>query len=224
MPDAAFPHRLREELERVPVIAPHCHLTAARPCSQSLADLVLYHHGWIELVSAGMPATVATRAGLPHEVADPGMEPLERARACLPYLPHLRAEKTETHGRSALTPFVSFVPFVANSAFLLSLIVLLLAGCRPAPEPGAKGEKPSAPKLVTTDPWKLSVSQFGRTRVYLGNGYLGANVSQEGLGFDGAESLPCYASGYYQHESLATAPQWTAPQFHIGDRALSAAG
>jgi len=46
----------------------------------------LYHHVWIELVSAGMPITAVTGAGMPHEVADPEMEPQDRLRAALPYL------------------------------------------------------------------------------------------------------------------------------------------
>ncbi len=86
---SSFAQRLASELDAVSVVDPHCHLRAAKPEADSLADLVLYHHVWVELVSAGMPATAATRAGLPHEVTDPGMEPLERLRAVLPYLRHI---------------------------------------------------------------------------------------------------------------------------------------
>jgi hypothetical protein len=85
-----FESRLKAELDAVPVVDPHTHLRASKPTADNLADLVLYHHVWIELVSAGMPATAATKAGLPHELADPGMEPLDRLRAALPYLRHLR--------------------------------------------------------------------------------------------------------------------------------------
>jgi glucuronate isomerase len=85
-----FQDALRAELDSVPVIDPHCHLRPARPQADDLADIVLYHHVWIELVSAGMPPTDTSRAGLPHEVVEPGMGPLERVHAALPYLDHIR--------------------------------------------------------------------------------------------------------------------------------------
>jgi glucuronate isomerase len=86
-----FAQRLKAELDSVPVVDPHTHLRPERPQADHLADLVLYHHLWIELVSAGMPVTATTRTGLPHELADPDMEPLDRVKAALPYLPHLRS-------------------------------------------------------------------------------------------------------------------------------------
>ncbi len=82
--------KIGRALETMKVIDPHCHLDAARPAASSLADIVLYHHVWIELVSAGMGQTEVTRAGLPHEMIDPGMDPLERVRRALPYLPRIR--------------------------------------------------------------------------------------------------------------------------------------
>jgi hypothetical protein len=85
-----FEHTLHAELNAAPVVDPHTHLRASKPAADNLADLVLYHHVWVELVSAGMPPTAATRAGLPHELADPGMDPLDRVNAALPYLPHVR--------------------------------------------------------------------------------------------------------------------------------------
>jgi len=84
-----FAQRLKAELEAVPVVDPHTHLRPDRPQADSLADLVLYHHVWIELVSSGMPANAASRAGLPQELADPGMAPLDRVKAALLYLPHI---------------------------------------------------------------------------------------------------------------------------------------
>jgi glucuronate isomerase len=86
-----FEKELWAELETTPVLDPHTHLTPDHPQAANLADLVLYHHVWIELVSAGMPVTAATHAGLPHELADPGMAPLDRVRAALPYLPAIRS-------------------------------------------------------------------------------------------------------------------------------------
>lgn len=80
---------LRQALDQVTVIDPHCHLRPQKPAADNLADIVLYHHVWIELVSAGLPQTAVTRAGLPHELADPGMTPLERVRRSLRYLPRL---------------------------------------------------------------------------------------------------------------------------------------
>jgi hypothetical protein len=88
---AAFADTLRDELDAVSVVDPHTHLRPDRPEAGNLADIALYHHVWVELVSAGMPLTAATQAGLPHELADPGMEPLDRLRAVLPYLTHLRS-------------------------------------------------------------------------------------------------------------------------------------
>ena len=81
---------IQEALREVRAFDPHCHLRAARPAADDLADIVLYHHVWIELVSAGMDRFAATKAGLPHELQDPGMAPLERVRQCLPYLPRIR--------------------------------------------------------------------------------------------------------------------------------------
>lgn len=86
----SFTQTLRRLLQETPVLDPHCHLRASRPQADTLADLVLYHHVWVELVSAGMPVEATSRAGLPHEVADPDMPPLDRVRAALPYLHHLR--------------------------------------------------------------------------------------------------------------------------------------
>jgi len=85
-----FDHTLQSELEAVPVVDPHTHLRASKPTTDNLADLILYHHVLVELVSAGMPATAATKAGLPQESADPGMEPLDRVKAALPYLCRIR--------------------------------------------------------------------------------------------------------------------------------------
>jgi len=77
-------------LRTVPVIDPHVHLNAAQPAAATLADLVLYHHVWIELVSSGMGPREVTRAGLPQELADPAMEPLERVKRVLPHLAKIR--------------------------------------------------------------------------------------------------------------------------------------
>lgn len=81
---------LRAALDNAWVIDPHCHLRPAKPSADSLADIVLYHHVWIELVSSGMGQYAVTQAGLPHELADPGMPPLERVRRALPHLPDIR--------------------------------------------------------------------------------------------------------------------------------------
>jgi len=77
---------IRRALEQVRVIDPHCHLRPHKPAADNLADIVLYHHVWIELVSAGMGQYEVTKAGLPQELEDPGMSPLERVRRALPYL------------------------------------------------------------------------------------------------------------------------------------------
>ena len=82
--------KISDALDTVVVVDPHCHLDAAQPAARSLADIVLYHHVWIELVSAGMGQNEVCRTGLPHEIADPQMEPMERVRRALPYLPIIR--------------------------------------------------------------------------------------------------------------------------------------
>jgi hypothetical protein len=46
---------VREALDNTKVIDPHCHLRPEKPCADNLADILLYHHVWIELVSSGMP-------------------------------------------------------------------------------------------------------------------------------------------------------------------------
>jgi hypothetical protein len=83
--------RITRALDEVRVVDPHCHLDAARPAATSLADILLYHHVWIELVSAGMGQHEVTRAGLPHELADPGIDARERVRRALPWLPRIRS-------------------------------------------------------------------------------------------------------------------------------------
>lgn len=74
-----FERTLRSEIDAAPVVDPHTHLRPSRPQADGLADILLYHHVWVELVAAGLPATAATEAGLPHELADPKMEPIDRA-------------------------------------------------------------------------------------------------------------------------------------------------
>ncbi len=81
---------IQKALDEVRVFDPHCHLRAAKPSADSLADIVLYHHVWIELVSSGMDRYAATKAGLPHELEDAGIPPLERVRRSLPYLAGIR--------------------------------------------------------------------------------------------------------------------------------------
>lgn len=87
---ADLTRRLAEKLDEIPVIDVHSHLRADKPTADSLADVLLYHHVWIELVSSGMPATEVTRAGLPHELVDPEMAPEQRVRRALPYLHNIR--------------------------------------------------------------------------------------------------------------------------------------
>ncbi len=86
-----FRKKLHHELESVPVIDPHCHLRPHKPEADNLADILLYHHMWIELVSAGMPLKAVTKAGMPHECQAPEIPPLERVKTALPYLKHIRS-------------------------------------------------------------------------------------------------------------------------------------
>jgi len=77
-------------LRDVRVVDPHCHLDPRQPVARNLADLLLYHHVWIELVSAGMGQRETNATGMPHELVDPGIEPGERVRRALPWLPRIR--------------------------------------------------------------------------------------------------------------------------------------
>ncbi len=81
---------IRKALDDVRVIDPHCHLRLAKPAADTLADVVLYHHVWIELVSAGMSQYEVSASGLPHELKAPEMDPLERVRRSLKHLPNVR--------------------------------------------------------------------------------------------------------------------------------------
>ena len=85
---------IHEALSSVRVIDPHCHLRAEKPGADNLADIVLYHHLWIEMVSSGMPQCEVTRAGLPHELADPEMPPFERVERALKYLGNVSSTTT----------------------------------------------------------------------------------------------------------------------------------
>jgi hypothetical protein len=81
---------IQDALDQAPVFDPHCHLRPQKPWADDLADIVLYHHVWIELVSSGMHQRAVTRSGMPHEIVPPGIPPLERVRRALPYLTHIR--------------------------------------------------------------------------------------------------------------------------------------
>jgi hypothetical protein len=82
--------KINDALRAAAVLDPHCHLDPERPCAGDPAEIVLYHHVWIEAVSAGMGQFEVSKSGLPHELTDPGIEPLERARRVLPFLPRIR--------------------------------------------------------------------------------------------------------------------------------------
>jgi len=82
---------VHEALQNVKVIDPHCHLRPERPCADNLADIVLYHHIWIELVSSGMPQHEVTSAGMPHELVDPEIPAFERVRRSLKYLDNIKS-------------------------------------------------------------------------------------------------------------------------------------
>ena len=81
---------IHEAIQSTAVVDPHCHLDPGHPSSRSFTDILLYHHVWIELVSSGMPQNEVTVPGLPQELVDPGMDPLERMRRARPYLPGIR--------------------------------------------------------------------------------------------------------------------------------------
>lgn len=81
---------IRKAIEDVRIIDPHCHLRLAKPAADTLADIVLYHHVWTELISSGMSQFEVSASGLPHELKDPEMAPLDRVRRSLKYLPAVR--------------------------------------------------------------------------------------------------------------------------------------
>ncbi|MBI3945322.1 MAG: glycoside hydrolase family 65 protein [Armatimonadetes bacterium] len=106
---------------------------------------------------------------------------------------------------------------------LLALVVVLAAaGCHREPE--GLPQPPPPPKLVSQDPWRLTIREPGPARAYLGNGYLGVSASQEGWARDGEETLPGFLSGYYVGESFAPGPDWAAPVITVNGRRLSPDG
>ena len=82
---------VHQALAEVKTVDPHCHLRPEKPSADNLADILLYHHVWIELVSSGMPQRAVSRVGLPQEIAEPEVPALERVRRCLPYLASIEA-------------------------------------------------------------------------------------------------------------------------------------
>jgi hypothetical protein len=76
-------------LEQVRTFDPHCHLRVDKPSADNLADILQYHHVWIELVSSGMGLQEATRSGLPQELADTELPPRVRVQRMLKYLPNI---------------------------------------------------------------------------------------------------------------------------------------
>lgn len=82
---------IRQALAEARTVDPHCHLRAEKPSADHLADIVLYHHVWTELVSSGMGRYETTKAGLPQEVRDPDMPSEERVRRCLRYLVNIES-------------------------------------------------------------------------------------------------------------------------------------
>jgi hypothetical protein len=83
-----------EALNAARVIDPHCHLRPYKPSADNLADILLYHHLWIELVSSGMDQCNVTKSGLPHELADPEIPSDVRVRRAVQYVPHIRNTTT----------------------------------------------------------------------------------------------------------------------------------
>ena len=90
MTDTEIRRTIDGALRDVRVMDPHCHLDAQKPVARTLADILLYHHVWIELISAGMGQKETNLTGLPHELVDPGLPPEERVRRALPWLPRIR--------------------------------------------------------------------------------------------------------------------------------------
>jgi len=82
-------YSVRKALDAVKVIDPHCHIRPNKPAADNLADIFLYHHLWIELVSTGMDQFEVTKSGYPHELVDPEMPPCERVKLAAKYLPNI---------------------------------------------------------------------------------------------------------------------------------------
>jgi predicted TIM-barrel fold metal-dependent hydrolase len=80
---------LKDALDQVKTIDPHCHLNMEKPSANNLADIILYHHVWIELVSSGMGQFEVTKSGLPHELQAPDITAIDRVRRSLKYLLNL---------------------------------------------------------------------------------------------------------------------------------------
>jgi glucuronate isomerase len=73
--------RIFEQLDQLVLIDPHTHINPHAPASRTLADILGYHY-YTELAhSAGMPR---------EEIEEPGLDPREKVRRLVGYLPALR--------------------------------------------------------------------------------------------------------------------------------------
>jgi glucuronate isomerase len=73
--------RIFEQLDQLVLIDPHTHINPHAPASRTLADILGYHY-YTELAhSAGMPR---------EEIEEPGLDPREKVRRLVSYLPALR--------------------------------------------------------------------------------------------------------------------------------------
>ena len=90
---------IHQSLREVGAIDPHSHLNRQHPGARNIADILLYHHVWIELVSSGMPQKEVSIHGLPQEMGDPGMDPLERVERAKKYFGNIRNTLSATFVR-----------------------------------------------------------------------------------------------------------------------------
>ena len=81
--------KITDCMKEVSVIDPHCYLNPEKPAIDNLADILLYHHLWIEFVSSGMGQYEVTKAELPQEMEDPQIDPFERVLRALKYLQNI---------------------------------------------------------------------------------------------------------------------------------------
>lgn len=107
--------------------------------------------------------------------------------------------------------------FFAIGILVIAAAVGFMVYSRPAPKLPVRKHDPWL--LQTNDPRELmseptSGSDDERALgslygTYIGNGYIGARIGPEGVGFFGGAPLPCLMSGLWEGEGLKALPNWS---------------
>ena len=140
--------RIARKIDDTRLVDPFSQISLDQPSAQSLADLLSLPALQAELQSVGMPA----------DAASPDKDPLDRARACLPYLPAVRNTATAWRFFRILNDLYDFTePLIDNSNVQALADSVAAAAANPAWAAETLGEKAHV-KLFAT---KLSGRSTG---------------------------------------------------------------